>query len=123
MFTVLSTIVMDAETLLGVATSAGLAVVAVVLAVVHVSGSHLNPAMSLAMAAFGHLPRARVLPSAAAQTLASAAAAFLAKALYRRRHGERAADRRRPGVLPRARAHLHPHVSGGLVDRSRLFGK
>jgi aquaporin NIP len=57
MFTVLSTIVMDAETLLGVATSAGLAVVAVVLAVVHVSGSHLNPAVSLAMAAFGHLPR------------------------------------------------------------------
>jgi hypothetical protein len=115
---VLSTIVMDAETLLGVAASAGLAVVAVVLAVVHVFGSHLNPAVSLAMAAFGHLPRARVLPSAAAQTLA-----FLAKALYRRRDGERAADRRRPGVLPRARAHLHPHVSGGLVDRSRLLGK
>ncbi|TVU42697.1 hypothetical protein EJB05_09117, partial [Eragrostis curvula] len=88
MFTVLSTIVMDAqhggaETLLGIAASAGLAVVAVVLAVVHISGSHLNPAVSLAMGVFGHLPRAHVLPYAAAQTLASAAAAFLAKGVYR----------------------------------------
>ncbi|KAK3122727.1 hypothetical protein QOZ80_8AG0617320 [Eleusine coracana subsp. coracana] len=88
MFTVLSTIVADAqhggaETLLGIAASAGLAVVAVVLAVVHVSGSHLNPAVSLAMAAFGHLPRAHVLPYAAAQTLASAAAAALARLVFR----------------------------------------
>ncbi|KAL6659316.1 hypothetical protein ACP70R_003356 [Stipagrostis hirtigluma subsp. patula] len=88
MFTVLSTIVMDAqhggvEGLLGIAASAGLAVVAVVLAVVHISGSHLNPAVSLAMGVFGHLPRAHVLPYAAAQTLASLAAAFLARGLYR----------------------------------------
>ncbi|PUZ50106.1 hypothetical protein GQ55_6G033000 [Panicum hallii var. hallii] len=88
MFTVVSTIVADAqrggaEGLLGVAASAGLAVVAVVLAVVHVSGSHLNPAVSLAMGVFGHLPRAHVLPYAAAQTLGSAAATFLAKGLYR----------------------------------------
>ncbi|KAK3121028.1 hypothetical protein QOZ80_8BG0644950 [Eleusine coracana subsp. coracana] len=88
MFTVLSTIVADAEhggaeTLLGIAASAGLAVVAVVLAVVHISGSHLNPAVSLAMAAFGHLPRAHVLPYAAAQMLASAAAAALARVVFR----------------------------------------
>ncbi|KAL6857054.1 hypothetical protein ACP4OV_018436 [Aristida adscensionis] len=88
MFTVLSTIVMDAqhggvEGLLGIAASAGLAVVAVVLAVVHISGSHLNPAVSLAMGVFGHLPRAHVLPYAAAQTLASLAAALLARGLYR----------------------------------------
>ena len=88
MFTVVSTIVADAqrggvEGLLGVAASAGLAVVAVVLAVVHVSGSHLNPAVSLAMGVFGHLPRAHVLPYAAAQTLGSAAATFLAKGMYR----------------------------------------
>ena len=80
MFTVVSTIVADAqrggvEGLLGVAASAGLAVVAVVLAVVHVSGSHLNPAVSLAMGVFGHLPRAHVLPYAAAT--------FLAKGMYR----------------------------------------
>ncbi|XP_062196426.1 aquaporin NIP3-2-like [Phragmites australis] len=88
MFTVLSTIVMDAqhggvESLIGIAASAGLAVVAVVFAVVHISGSHLNPAVSLAMGVFGHLPRAHVLPYAAAQTLASVAAAFLAKGMYR----------------------------------------
>ena len=88
MFTVVSTIVADAqrggvEGLLGVAASAGLAVVAVVLAVVHVSGSHLNPAVSLAMGVFGHLPRAHVLPYAASQTLGSAAATFLAKGMYR----------------------------------------
>ncbi|KAG0522475.1 hypothetical protein BDA96_07G040600 [Sorghum bicolor] len=89
MFAVVSTIVADAqhgggaEGLVGVAASAGLAVVAVVLAVVHVSGSHLNPAVSLAMAVFGHLPRAHVLPYAAAQTMGSLAATFLAKAMYR----------------------------------------
>jgi len=88
MFAVVSTIVADAqhggaEGLVGVAASAGLAVVAVVLAVVHVSGSHLNPAVSLAMSVFGHLPRAHVLPYAAAQTLGSVAATFLAKGVYR----------------------------------------
>ncbi|RLN04572.1 hypothetical protein C2845_PM13G03040 [Panicum miliaceum] len=88
MFTVVSTIVADAqrggvEGLLGIAASAGLAVVAVVLAIVHVYGSHLNPAVSLAMGVFGHLPRAHVLPYAAAQTLGSAAATFLAKGMYR----------------------------------------
>ncbi|WVZ95076.1 hypothetical protein U9M48_040881 [Paspalum notatum var. saurae] len=88
MFTVLSTIVADAqhggaEGLLGVAASAGLAVVAVVLAVVHISGSHLNPAVSLAMGVFGHLPRTHVLPYAAAQTPGSLAATFLAKGMYR----------------------------------------
>lgn len=84
----LSTVVMDArhggaETLVGVAASAGLAVVAVVLSVVHISGSHLNPAVSLAMAALGHLPPAHLLPYAAVQTAASLAAAFLAKGVYR----------------------------------------
>jgi aquaporin NIP len=64
-----------------VAASAGLAVVAVVLSVVHISGSHLNPAVSLAMAALGHLPPAHLLPYAAVQTAASLA--FLAKGVYR----------------------------------------
>jgi aquaporin NIP len=89
MFTVVSAIVADAHQpggaggVLGVAAAAGLAVVAVVLAVVDVSGSHLNPAVSVAMAAFGHLPLSHVAPYAAAQTLGSAAATFLAKGMYR----------------------------------------
>uniref|UniRef100_A0A0D9X4G1 Aquaporin n=1 Tax=Leersia perrieri TaxID=77586 RepID=A0A0D9X4G1_9ORYZ len=90
-FTVLSTILTNTqhngsgsgETLLAVAAAAGLAVVAVVLSVVHISGSHLNPAVSLAMAAFGHLPPSHALPYAAAQTLASLAAAFLARGVFR----------------------------------------
>uniref|UniRef100_J3MQD6 Uncharacterized protein n=1 Tax=Oryza brachyantha TaxID=4533 RepID=J3MQD6_ORYBR len=87
-FAVLSTVVMDAqhggaETLLGVAASAGLAVVAVVLSVVHISGSHLNPAVSIAMAAFGHLPPAHVLPYAAAQTLAASAPARRSSSRWR----------------------------------------
>ncbi|CAL5010040.1 unnamed protein product [Urochloa decumbens] len=92
MFTVLSAIIADAAHpggsggaggVLGVATAAGLAVVAVVFAVVDISGSHLNPAVSLAMAAFGHLPSGHVLPYAAAQTAGSTAAAFLAKGVLR----------------------------------------
>ncbi|CAL5008502.1 unnamed protein product [Urochloa decumbens] len=90
MFTVLSAIIADtgaqpggAGGVLGVAAAAGLAVVAVVFAVVDISGSHLNPAVSLAMGAFGHLPLAHVLPYAAAQTAGSTAAAFLAKGVLR----------------------------------------
>ncbi|CAO2199929.1 unnamed protein product [Urochloa humidicola] len=96
MFTVLSAIIADADAAthhptaaaaagipLGVAAAAGLAVVAVVLAVVDISGSHLNPAVSLAMGLFGHLPRAHVAPYAAAQTAGGAAAAFLAKGVLR----------------------------------------
>jgi len=104
MFAVVSTIVADAqhggaEGLVGVAASAGLAVV---LAVVHVSGSHLNPAVSLAMGVFGHLPRAHVLPYAAAQTMGSVAATFLAKAMYR------PAD---PAVMARCPASAPPRPS------------
>ncbi|CAO2186947.1 unnamed protein product [Urochloa humidicola] len=95
MFTVLSAIIADADAAahhptaaaagipLGVAAAAGLAVVAVVLAVVDISGSHLNPAVSLAMGLFGHLPRAHVAPYAAAQTAGAAAAAFLARGVLR----------------------------------------
>ncbi|PWZ39048.1 hypothetical protein Zm00014a_012088 [Zea mays] len=69
MFAVVSTVVVDAqhggaEGLVGMAAAAGLAfvaLVAVVLAVVSVSGSHLNPAVSLAMSVFGYLSRAHVL--------------------------------------------------------------
>jgi len=66
MFVVVSTVVADAQHrgAEGVAAAAGLslvALVAVVLAVVSVSGSHLNPAVSLAMGVFGYLSRAHVL--------------------------------------------------------------
>ncbi|XP_006659833.1 aquaporin NIP3-3-like [Oryza brachyantha] len=86
-FTVLSTITMDeqhkgVESLLGIAASAGLAVTVLVLSLVHISGCHLNPAISIAMAVFGHLPPAHLLPYIAAQILGSVAASFAVKGLF-----------------------------------------
>jgi len=86
-FTVLSALVTDrahggALGPLGVAAAAGLAMVVLVLSLAHVSGGHMNPAVSVAMAAFGHLPRPHLAPYVAAQLLGSTAASFAAKALY-----------------------------------------
>ncbi|WVZ95074.1 hypothetical protein U9M48_040879 [Paspalum notatum var. saurae] len=86
-FTVLSTIIMNeqhdgVESLLGIAASAGLAVTVLVLSLIHISGCHLNPAVSVAMAVFGHLPPAHLLPYVAAQILGSIAASFTVKGIY-----------------------------------------
>ncbi|CAL5010043.1 unnamed protein product [Urochloa decumbens] len=86
-FTVLSTIIMNeqhdgVESLLGIATSAGLAVTVLVLSLIHISGCHLNPAVSIAMTVFGHLPLAHLLPYMTAQILGSIAASFSVKGIY-----------------------------------------
>ncbi|CAO2199927.1 unnamed protein product [Urochloa humidicola] len=86
-FTVLSTIIMNEqhdgiESLLGIATSAGLAVTVLVLSLIHISGCHLNPAVSIAMTVFGHLPLAHLLPYMTAQILGSIAASFSVKGIY-----------------------------------------
>ncbi|KAK3122730.1 hypothetical protein QOZ80_8AG0617360 [Eleusine coracana subsp. coracana] len=86
-FTVLSTIIMDeqhdgVESLLGIATSAGLAMTVLVLSPIHISGCHLNPAISISMAIFGHLPLAHLLPYMTAQILGSTAASFITKGIY-----------------------------------------
>ncbi|CAL5004111.1 unnamed protein product [Urochloa decumbens] len=86
-FIVLSALIADkahggALGLVGVAATAGLAMVVLISSLGHVSGAHINPAVSAAMAAFGHLPLAHLAPYVAAQLLGSAAAAFAAKALY-----------------------------------------
>jgi len=86
-FTVLSAIIMNeahggALGLLGVAATAGTAVVVIVSSIFHVSGGHLNPAVSVTMAVFGHLPPAHLVPYVVAQLLGSTAASFVAKALY-----------------------------------------
>ncbi|CAL5008518.1 unnamed protein product [Urochloa decumbens] len=86
-FTVLSALITDhahggALGSVGVAATAGLAMVVLISSLAHVSGAHINPAVSVAMAAFGHLPAAHLAPYVAAQLFGSTAAAFAAKALY-----------------------------------------
>ncbi|KAK1608841.1 hypothetical protein QYE76_032514 [Lolium multiflorum] len=54
----------------------------IVASLIHVSGAHLNPAVSISMAVFGYLPRAHLAPYMAAQFLGSIAASFLANAIY-----------------------------------------
>jgi aquaporin NIP len=61
----------------GVTAVAGLAVVVIVSSLVHVSGSHLNPAISVAMAVFGCLPSAHLAPYVAAQFLGASFAATI----------------------------------------------
>lgn len=86
-FTVMSALIMNEEHggalgLLGVAVTAGLAMVVLVSSLAHVSGGHINPAVSTAMAAYGYLPWSHFAPYVAAQLLGSTAASFAAKALY-----------------------------------------
>ncbi|CAL4996708.1 unnamed protein product [Urochloa decumbens] len=86
-FIVLSALIMNeahggALGVVGVALTAGSAVAVIIASLAHVSGAHLNPAVSAAMAAFGYLPRLQLLPYVAAQLLGSTAASFAAKAVY-----------------------------------------
>lgn len=50
-----------AETLIGLAASAGLAVMIVILSTGHISGAHLNPAVTIAFAALRHFPWKHVM--------------------------------------------------------------
>ena len=70
------------ETLIGNAACSGLAVMTIVLSVGHISGAHLNPAVTLAFAAHKHFPWAQVPVYIAAQVTGSISAAFLLKAVY-----------------------------------------
>ena len=69
---------------LGVGLAFGLAVMAAIFATGHVSGAHINPAVTLAFAAAGAFPRARVLPYAAAQLAGAAGAALALRLLFGR---------------------------------------
>ncbi|XBI66291.1 hypothetical protein VPH35_045907 [Triticum aestivum] len=90
MFTQVSAIIMDeqhdgVEGLMGVAVFVGLAVTVLVFSTIHVSGCHLNPAASIAIAAFSYLPPAHLVPYVAAQVLGSTAASFVVgNAIYHR---------------------------------------
>ncbi|KAK9130443.1 hypothetical protein Sjap_010930 [Stephania japonica] len=69
-------------TLLGAAACAGLAVMVVILATGHISGAHLNPAVTIAFAALKHFPWKQVPMYIGAQALASICAAFALKGIF-----------------------------------------
>jgi aquaporin NIP len=64
----------------GIAITFGLVIMAMVYALGHISGAHLNPAVSLAFALTRHFPWARVLGYWAAQILGAVAGAALLRA-------------------------------------------
>ncbi|CAI9113892.1 OLC1v1014594C2 [Oldenlandia corymbosa var. corymbosa] len=88
-----------AETLIGLAGSTGLAVMIVILATGHISGAHLNPAVTIAFAALKHFPWKHIPAYIAAQILASISAAFLLKAIF------------------------HPIMGGGVTVPSGAYGQ
>src|SRR5438046_939341 len=61
--------------LLGVSLAFGLTVLTMAYAIGHISGCHLNPAVTVGLAAAGRFPRREVVPYVAAQCLGAVAGA------------------------------------------------
>ncbi|XP_051140967.1 probable aquaporin NIP5-1 [Andrographis paniculata] len=88
-----------AETLIGNAACAGLAVMIVILSTGHISGAHLNPSLTIAFAALRHFPWIHVPAYIAAQVSASICASFALKGVF------------------------HPFMSGGVTIPSVSTGQ
>ncbi|KZV16848.1 hypothetical protein F511_39079 [Dorcoceras hygrometricum] len=88
-----------AETLIGNAACAGLAVMIVILSTGHISGAHLNPSLTIAFAVFRHFPWAHVPAYIAAQVSGSICASFALKGVF------------------------HPFLSGGVTVPSVSDGQ
>lgn len=63
--------------LLGVSLAFGLTVVTMAYAIGHISGCHLNPAVTVGLAAGGRFPSGQVLPYIVAQVIGAVAGAFI----------------------------------------------
>ncbi|RDY12299.1 Aquaporin NIP6-1, partial [Mucuna pruriens] len=87
------------ETLIGCAAANGLAVTIVIFSTGHISGAHLNPAVTISFAALKHFPWKNVPVYIATQLLASISAAFSLKAVF------------------------HPFMSGGVTVPSVGYGQ
>lgn len=88
-----------AETLIGNAASAGLAVMVVILSTGHISGAHLNPSLTIAFATLRHFPWVQVPAYIAAQVSGSICASFALKGVF------------------------HPFMSGGVTVPSVSTGQ
>ncbi|KAF5729821.1 aquaporin NIP5-1 [Tripterygium wilfordii] len=88
-----------AETLIGNAACAGLAVMIIILATGHISGAHLNPSLTIAFAALRHFPWTQVPAYIAAQVSASICASFALKGAF------------------------HPFMAGGVTVPSVRLGQ
>ena len=73
--------------LMAAAWVSGLAVLAMIYALGHISAAHFNPAVTLGFAAAGRFPWRYVLPYVVSQTLGAIAAAGLAALLFSAGHG------------------------------------
>lgn len=93
--------------LIGRAACLGLAIMIVIMSVGHISGAHLNPAVTIAFAGLRHLPFLHVPAYIFAQVMASICASFILKAVF---HPFHSGHRRRPGICARAHCFLLPHV-------------
>lgn len=88
-----------AETLIGNAACAGLAVMIIILSTGHISGAHLNPSLTIAFAALRHFPWVQVPAYIAAQVSGSICASFALKGVF------------------------HPFLSGGVTVPSVSTGQ
>jgi len=88
-----------AESLIGNAACAGLAVMVVILSTGHISGAHLNPSLTIAFATLRHFPWLQVPAYIAAQVSGSICASFALKGVF------------------------HPYMSGGVTVPSVTEGQ
>ncbi|XP_078152217.1 putative aquaporin NIP5-1 [Carex rostrata] len=72
----------NSETLIGKAASAGTAVAVVILSTGHISGAHLNPAVTIAVSLFRHFPFVYVPLYIVAQFFGSICASFALKFIF-----------------------------------------
>ncbi|KAF4372180.1 hypothetical protein G4B88_016236 [Cannabis sativa] len=70
------------ETLMGNAACAGLAAMVAIFAIGHISGAHINPAVTIAFAALRHFPWAHVPGYIIVQVSGSISASFALKAVF-----------------------------------------
>ncbi|KAF9678048.1 hypothetical protein SADUNF_Sadunf08G0171400 [Salix dunnii] len=64
------------------ASVAGLAIIVVIFSIGSISGAHVNPAVTIALAIFGHFPWSRVPLYILAQTVGSVSATYVGSSVY-----------------------------------------